>query len=403
MKSWFGEAATEETDWGFRWLPAISGDHSHRTTVADMAQGKRRGYFVIGENPVVGSSNGAYHREGLRKLEWLVVRDFALTETAEFWRTAPEIASGEIRPEEIGTEVFFFPAATHTEKDGSFTNTQRMLQWHHKAIEPPGDCRSELQFTYELGKRLRELYADSPLDRDRPIQALTWSYPELKPGEPDAVAVLAEINGRSLVTGKPLQKYAQLKRDGSTACGCWIYCGVYANGVNHAARRKPAREQHWVAPDWGWAWPDNRRILYNRASAAPDGKPWSERKRYVWWDEEAGKWTGTDVPDFDEQKPPDYVPPDDAEGPDAIRGNHPFIMQADGRGWLFVPHGLEDGPFPTHYEPHESPLANALYAQRANPARQQFERGDNPYNPSDGDPGAEEYPFVATTYRLTEH
>jgi len=400
MKSWFGEAATEETDWGFRWLPAISGDHSHMTTVADMAQGKLRGYFVIGENPVVGSSNGAYHREGLRKLEWLVVRDFALTETAEFWRTAPEIASGEIRPEEIGTEVFFFPAATHTEKDGSFTNTQRMLQWHHKAVEPPGDCRSDLQFTYELGKRLRELYADSTVDRDRPIRALTWDYPELKPGEPDAEAVLAEINGRDLVTGKPLQKYAQLKRDGSTACGCWIYAGVYANGVNQAARRKPAREQHWVAPDWGWAWPDNRRILYNRASAAPDGKPWSERKRYVWWDEEAQKWTSYDNPDFIADRPPAYRPILGATGLDAISGVDPFILQIDGKGWLYAPAGLLDGPLPTHYEPEESVVENLLYRQQCNPRRLEWHTSSNPYHRAFADP---RFSCVLTTYRVTEH
>jgi formate dehydrogenase major subunit len=144
-------------------------------------------------------------------------------------------------------------------------------------------------------------------------------------------------------------------------------------------------------------------LLYNRASADPDGKPWSERKRYVWWDPEQAKWTGLDVPDFEEEKPPDYVPPDDAEAEDAIAGDHPFIMQADGRSWLFVPQGLQDGPLPTHYEPHESPFDNPLYAQRANPARQQFERAENRYNPVDGEPGADVYPYVATTYRLTEH
>ncbi len=399
MKAWFGDAASEEGDWAFPFLPAVSGDHSHMTTVADMARGQVRGYFVMGENPAVGSSNGAYQREGLRKLDWLVVRDFALTETAEFWRTAPEVASGEIPPEEIGTEVFFFPAATHTEKDGSFTNTQRMLQWHHKAVEPPGDCRSELQFVYELGKRLKELYCDSTLQRDRPIQAVTWDYPELKPGEPDAEAVLQEINGRDLVSGKLLKTYDQLKPDGSTACGCWIYCGVYADGVNQAARRKPAREQHWVAPEWGWAWPSNRRILYNRASAAPDGRPWSERKKYVWWDEEKQRWTGYDNPDFIANRPPAYRPILGAHGLAAISGIDPFILQVDGKGWLYAPAGLLDGPMPTHYEPEESVVQNPLYRQACNPRRLEWHTRSNPYHRAFADP---RFPFVITTFRLTE-
>jgi len=173
--------------------------------------------------------------------------------------------------------------------------------------------------------------------------------------------------------------------------------------VNQPARRKPGREQTWVAPEWGWAWPMNRRMLYNRASAAPDGAPWSERKRYVWWDAERGTWTGEDVPDFKVDMPPGYEPPEGARAEDALRGDAPFVMQADGRGWLYAPSGLVDGPFPTHYEPHESPFDNALYGQRANPARQRFEREDNRSNPPHGAPGADVFPFVMTSYRLTEH
>ncbi|HEY6032411.1 MAG TPA: molybdopterin dinucleotide binding domain-containing protein, partial [Gaiellaceae bacterium] len=220
--------------------------------------------------------------------------------------------------------------------------------------------------------------------------------------EPSAEAVLAEINGWDS-TGAALSSYKELKADGSTACGCWIYCGVYEGDRNQAARRTPHWEQTYVAPEWGWAWPANRRIIYNRASADLDGKPWSERKRYVWWDEEESKWTGIDVPDFDEQKHPHYRPPTDAEGPDAIAGTHPFIMQADGRAWLYVAQGLEDGPLPTHYEPQESPFENRLYAQRANPRREQNDRPEDPYAPVANEPGADEYPYVATTYRLTEH
>src|SRR5438309_3757620 len=283
------------------------------TTVSDMVDGKIEGYFVMGENPAVGSMNGPLQRKGLQKLDWLVVRDFQLTETAEFWRSAPEVRSGEIDPADIETEVFFFPAAAHTEKDGTFTNTQRLLQFHHKAVEPPGDCRSDLDFVYKLGKRLKRLYAVSREPKDRPIQALTWDYPTHGPRhEPSAEAVRREINGWRVADGNPLAAYTELKDDGSTVCGCWIYCGCYKDGVNQPARRRPGREQSWVAPEWGWAWPANRRIIYNRASADPEGRPWSERKRYVWWDADEGRWTGHDVADFVPTMAPDYRP-----GPDA--------------------------------------------------------------------------------------
>jgi formate dehydrogenase major subunit len=340
----------------------------------------------------------------MAKLKWLVVRDLVEVESASFWKDGPEIETGELKTEEIGTEVFFLPASSHVEKDGSFTNTQRLLQWHHKAVEPKHDARSDLWFYYHLGRLLREKLAQSEETRDRPLLELTWHYPtQGEHAEPSAEAVLAEISGFD-ADGNPVPGYKELKDDGSTACGCWIYSGVYAERVNQAARRTPHWEQEsYAAPDWGWAWPMNRRMLYNRASADPDGVPWSERKRYVWWDADEKTWTGVDVPDFDQEKPPDYKPGNKAKGPDAIAGYHPFIMQADGRGWLYVPHGLEDGPLPTHYEPHESPLPNALYTQRANPRRQRFERPENPSNPSGDDPGADVYPFVLTTYRLTEH
>ena len=401
LKAWFGDAATRDNDWCFDYLPRLSGDHSHMTTVADMADGTLAGYFVLGQNPTVGSVNGALHRKGLRGLKWLVVRDFAPNETAEFWRDAPEIARGEIRPQDISTEVFFFPAAAHTEKDGSFTNTQRLVQWHWKAIEPPGECRSDLWFMYHLGRRLKEMYRRSRKRRDRPIKHLTWDYPTHGPhDEPDAEAILKEINGYTVADGEPVSGYLELEDDGSTACGCWIYSGIYKDGVNQAARRKPGREQSWVAPEWAWAWPSNRRIMYNRASADPEGRPWSERKKYVWWDEEAGRWTGHDEPDFVPDRSPDYRPGEDAEGLETISGIDPFIRQADGKGWLYVPSGLMDGPLPTHYEPQESVVDNPLYGQQCNPARFEWRRRDNPYHRGFDDP---RFPFVITTYRLTEH
>jgi formate dehydrogenase major subunit len=402
LKAWYGDHARADNEWGFENIPAITGDHSHLNTVALMADGKVGGYFVMGENPTVGTVNGALHREGLRRLDWLVVRDFSLVETAEFWRTAPEVQRGEVRPEDIDTEVFFFPAAAHTEKDGSFTNTQRMLQWHHKAIDPPGDARSELWFMVHLGKRLKALYADSTDPRDQAIRALTWDYDVAGPlADPDAHQVLQEVNGWKVENGELLSGFRELKDDGSTAAGCWIYTGCFANGVNQPARRKSRRHQTWVAPEWGWAWPMNRRLLYNRASADPDGRPWSERKRYVWWDEDKKKWVGADVPDFIDTRPPSYRPGPDAQGLDTIPGNGPFIMQADSRGWIFAPTGIVDGPLPTHYEPQESIIENPLYPrQQCNPARLEWRRPDNPYHAGWGDP---RFPYVLTTYRLTEH
>ncbi len=401
LKAWYGDAARADNGWAYGHLPRISGDHSHMTTVSEMADGKVRGYFMLGENPTVGSMHGALHRKGMRELDWLVVRDFAVTETADFWRDAPEIERGEVRPEDTKTEVFFFPCAAHTEKDGTFTNTQRLLQWHHKAIDPPGDCRSELHFIYHLGLRLKELYAGSTDPKDRPVLDLAWDYPTAgSHQEPDAEAVLAEISGFKIADDKPVGGFLELQADGSTACGCWIYCGCRKEGVNQTSRRRPRAEQSWVAPEWGWAWPGNRRILYNRASADPEGKPWSERKKYVWWDEEQGRWTGHDVPDFLVERPPSFRPPEGARGLDTISGASPFILQADGRGWLYAANGLLDGPLPTHYEPHESPISNPLYGQQCNPVRMEWKRRDNPYHRAWKDP---RFPFVLTTYRLTEH
>jgi formate dehydrogenase major subunit len=298
--------------------------------------------------------------------------------------------------------VFFFPAAAHTEKDGSFTNTQRLLQWHHKAIEPQGDARSELDFMFKLGQRLKRLYRDEyDQPRNWPIRDLTWDYPTKGPAEePDAEAVLHEINGYTVSDRKAVESFTSLKDDGSTACGCWIYSGCYRDGENQTARRKPQWEQNWAARDWAWAWPGNRRILYNRASADPEGKPWSERKRLVWWDEQKAEWVGHDTPDFIANRPPSYRPADDARGKETISGVDPFIMQADGKGWLYVASGLQDGPLPTHYEPQESVIRNPLYGQSCNPLRMEWNRDDNQYHRPYGDP---RFPFALTTYRLTEH
>lgn len=402
LKEFFGDKATPENDFCFGHLPRIDGDHGTYRTAMDMVDGKVSGYFLLGQNPAVGSAHGKLQRRGMANLDWLVVRDLAMIESATFWKDAPEVETGEITPETCRTEVFFFPAAAHVEKAGTFTQTQRMLQWRDKAVEPRGDQRSELWFFYHLGRMLKERLAGSADERDRPLQDLAWDY-AMDGDEPSPADVLRRVNGIDLTTGRALNAYTELKADGTTSAGCWIYTGVYADEVNQAARRKPHDEQGPYEPEWGWTWPANRRVLYNRASADPDGKPWSERKKLVWWDAERGEWTGHDVPDFEKTKPPDYRPPEGAVGPDAIHGDDPFIMQADGKAWLFAPSGLADGPLPTHYEPHESPVRNRLYGQQGNPVRKVYGRPDNPANPSPPEAHTDVFPYVFTAARLTEH
>ncbi len=399
LKAWYGDGATTENEFGFGWLPRVTGDHSHLGYWLDMADGKMEGLFVMGQNPGVGAPNSRLERRALAKLKWLVARDLVETETASFWYDSPEVRAGELRTEEIETEVFLFPAAAHVEKAGTFTNTQRLLQWREKAVDPPGDARSELWFIYHLGRRLKQMAARDPRPRHAALNALTWDYPIEGPHEePSPEAVLQEINGfttadRALVSG-----YADLEADGSTACGCWIYSGVFPEpGKNRAHERDPHGP---YGHGWGFAWPSDRRILYNRASARPDGRPWSERKKLVWWDETQGEWTGLDVPDFPLRKRPDHRPGPERAGDAANRGDAPFIMHPDGVGWLWVTDGLKDGPLPTHYEPLESPVGNALYpAVNVNPAADPKARPDNAYARSP-DP---RFPHVLTTYRLTEH
>ncbi len=406
LKAWWGDAATEDNDFAYDNLPRLTGPHGTYQTVMRMLDDEVDGFFILGQNPAVGSANGRMQRRGMSHLKWLVVRDFSLIESATWWKDGPEIESGEMRTEDIDTEVFFMPAANHTEKAGSFTQTQRMVQWRHQAVHPPDDATSELQFFHDLGLRIRERLADSGDPRDRPLLDLTWDYPVDEDGEPDPESVLAEINGRHLTgeaAGEPLSAFTQMRADGSTSGGCWIYSGIYADGVNHAARRKPGREQDEVASEWAWAWPANRRILYNRASADAEGQPWSERKKYMWWDAEAGKWSGKDVSDFPADRAPDAVPDRSLGGPEALTGTDAFIMQPDGKAWLFAPTGMIDGPLPTHYEAQESPVENPLYPQQQSPSRITFARDDNLSAPSAGHAGAGVYPYVFTTYRLTEH
>jgi formate dehydrogenase major subunit len=299
------------------------------------------------------------------------------------------------------------------EYDGSFTNTFRMLQWHFKAADAPGDCRSDLWFTHQLALRLKKLYAGSTAPRDEGFQKLVWDFdpnpvqtqqgqPQQATGGPDSLKILREING--YYTGEPLRHLAgfgDLKDDGSTTCASWIYCGVFpAPGQNRAASRTADPPgQRGAQLGWGYTWPANRRIMYNRASADVQGRPWSERKRWIWWDEAQKKWVGLDIPDFQPTKAPDARGKPDAIGLDHLSGSQPFIMKPDGVGWLYVPEGLVDGPLPTHYEPAESPVRNPLYGQQSSPVLKYWKKPGNEL----AEFGDARFPYVMTTYRLTEH
>ena len=400
LKSYYGDAATKDNDYGFNWLPRVTGDHSHFGYFYDMQDGKMEGLFVMGQNPAVGSPNGKFERSALGKLRWLVVRDMVEVETASFWLDAPEVKRGEVKPEEIGTEVFLFPAAGTAEKEGTFTNTQRLLQYREKAVDPPGDARSDTWFIYHLGRRIKEKAKNDLRPRNAGLNALTWDYPvEGAEREPKAANVLKEINGWTVADHKQLPHMQNLKNDGSTASGAWIYCGVYPDeNRNRADERKP---KDLLGHGWGFAWPNDCRIIYNRASAAPDGKPWSERKKLVWWDEGKKEWTGLDNADFKKDMAP--TTPDNLDsgvGVTGLGGARPFTLHPDGVGWIYVPSGLKDGPLPAHYEPLESPIKNPMYGQQNDPAAAKKERPENPYAQQVGDP---QYPHVLTTYRLTEH
>ncbi len=403
LKAWYGDNATAANDFCYDCLPKITGDHSQLPSTLATVDGVIKGMFVFGQNPVVGSVNSDLIERGLSKLEWLVVRDSFETETASFWKKGRLVRRGEMAPADIGTEIFLLPACLPAEKDGSLTNTGRLVQWHDKVVEPVGDSRSDLWFMVHLGNRLRQLHADSTDPKDRPLQLLTWNYRlRGREQEPDALQVLQEINGCTWADKKPVANYQELKNDGSTACGGWLYAGVTPSlDHNQARSRKPdGPDGPGTHLGWAFAWPSNRREMYNRASADPEGKPWSAAKRLVWWNEAEGKWVGDDVPDFVETKRPDYVPDwsKNPEGMDALAGTDPFIMIPHGRCMLFVPSGLKDGPLPTHYEPLESPVRNALYARQSNPATKTWPRPGNEYHEI-ADP---RFPYVLTTYRLTE-
>lgn len=404
LRAWYGTTATRQNDWGYSWLPKIVGDHSQLPMTLAMKDGLIRGLFLLGQNVIMGGSNSRMIQEGLANLEWLVVRDTSEVESASFWYRGYPVTRGGQRPEDIGTEVFLMPASLAGEKAGTFTNTHRLVQWHDKVVDGPGDSRSELWFVYHLGKRLKELYAGSTDPKDEPILNVTLDYPTEGPRlEPSADAVLKEINGYTWPGRQQLKDPTELKDDGSTACGSWLYVGAYPDQDRNQTRSRRADDPDGPGThlNWAFSWPANRRTLYNRASADPEGRPWSETKKLMWWDDEKGQWAGSDTIDFEATKSPRYCPDWDSkpEGMDAISGADPFIMMPDGRSHIFVTSGLKDGPLPTHYEPIESPLRNLLYPQQNSPTAKKWDRpGNRLHTVADPD-----YPYALTTYRLTEH
>ena len=418
LKAWYGDAATPENDFRFDWLPRIDGDYSQLPFFDRMAKGEVKGYFLFGQNPAGGGPNAGLHRAGLRNLDWLVVLDWFETESAVFWKNDPNGPP----PPEIKTEVFFIPAAAVPEKEGSFTNTQRLLQWHDKALDPPGDCRSDAWFVYNLGKRLKELYAGST-DAAGPAAAEPHLGLRLRRAAAAARRHAQPHRGRAgrregaagdqrlpARRDRPAHRagrgccrgFAELKDDGTTACGCWIYSGVFPEpGRNRARERKrhrqPARSRSGASPGRTTA-----AIMYNRASADPEGRPWSERKKLRLVGRgrsRSGSASTSRTSSRTSRRLPAAARTRRAWTPSPA--TQPFIMKPDGVGWLFAPGAVKDGPLPTHYEPVESPVGNLLYPeQHDSPTVRYFE---GPLNRIAHAPTTRVSRSSRRTFRLTEH
>lgn len=381
LKAYYGENATQENDFGYHYLPKITAgkNYSHLRLFEAMGRGELEGLFLFGQNPVVGGPNSGQEKEALSKLKWMVAVDLWETETSSFWQT--EAGSD---PSSIQTEVFFLPACSSFEKEGSITNSGRWMQYRWQAIQPKHESKADLEILHMLAKKLKELYKGSNNPADKPFLALSWNYGDSD--HPDIDLVCQEINGYDTRTGKLISGFAHLADDGSTCSGNWIYCGFYPEiGQNLSKRRDNKDTGMGNFLNWSYAWPMNRRNLYNRASCDPSGKPWSEDKVGIYWDSIKMEWTGNDVPDFGKNKAPD--------GPG---GTDAFIMLPDGVGSLFA-NTVNDGPFSEHYEPFESPVSNGLSNVQFNPAVQY---GDPDFNPK-GE--AEKFPIIATTFRMSEH
>ena len=371
QKAWWGQAATKDNEFAFRYLPKISADYSWISLFEAMDAGTVKGLLVLGMNPAVSSPNLAVCHRALGKLDWMVVADLWETETATFWKRPG------VNPADVKTEVFLLPAAASVEKEGSVTNSSRLAQWRYLCGATPGEARSDLEIVNQLMLKLKELYKNEGGPLAEAITGLTWDYGT--PADPHRVA--KEINGYDLATGDLMANFVGLKDDGSTSCGNWIYSGCYTQGGNMMARRDPADPSGiGLHSGWAWCWPLNRRILYNRASVDLQGRPWDERHPVVMWDPVGKKWTG-DVIDGAATKGP-------AEA-------YPFIMLAEGQARLFGGFTLTDGPLPEHYEPWESPIENPMSSVQNDPTVRIWRPEEQ------GTP--DKYPVVCSTFRVTEH
>ena len=394
LKAMYGDAATRETGWAFNHLPKIDRNYSWTQIWEDMYAGRVKGMFAFGMNGVQIGPNSRKNIDALKKAEWLVVGEIYPDETSEFWR-APGTTADEMK--RIQTTVYRLPCASFAEKDGVFVNSARWLQWKNAALPPPGDARLDQDILAQIFLRVRALYQKEGGAFPDPILHARWPYTQ--PEHPALSEVAREINGQALAditdatgqsikAGQQLPGFAWLKDDGTTLCGNWLYSGSWTEAGNQTARRGTEDPSGLgIYPGWGWSWPANRRVMYNRASCNPAGAPWDVTRRQVWWNESAKRWAGNDVPDFKADSPPaDHM--------------GPFIMNPEGVGRLFVPlAGMAEGPFPEHYEPIESPIANPLHPQQSsNPVVLRMTSELDKY----GDP-AGGFNVVCTTYRLTEH
>lgn len=381
LKAYYGDNATKENNYLYDYFPKGRKNYSHISLFESMYEGDIKGLITWGQNPMVGGPNATMEKEAMKKLDWLVCLDLWETETASFWKEK----AGQ-QPASINTEVFMLPACGPYEKEGSVSNSGRWMQYRWKALEPKHDSKSDAWFAHNLYRKLKELYSQETSEAAKPFNALAWEFGE---GEyPDVDLICREINGYDLITGKTITNFTHLKDDGTTSCGNWIYSGFYPDAEpgedNNLSKRRDDRDtgmENYL--NWSFSWPVNRRNLYNRCSADPAGKPWSEAKEGIWWNGEA--WTGHDVPDFGVTTDPA------GEG-----GKNPFIMLPDGTGGLFAT-GPADGPFPEHYEPYESPIPNVFSSMELNPAVHIWKGAHNRRGKF------ADFPIVATTYRLTEH
>jgi formate dehydrogenase major subunit len=395
LKALYGDAAKKENDWAFHYLPKIERNYSWTEIWNGMHEGRVKGMFAIGMNGVQIGPDSRKNIDALKKIDWLVVGEIYPDETSEFWR-APGTTADEMK--KIQTTVYRLPCAGFAEKDGSFTNSARWLQWKNAALPMPGDARLDQDILAQIFMRVRDLYQKEGGKFPDPILNVRWPY--TKPLNPSLAEVAREVNGQALAdvtdpatgqvikAGQQLPSFAFLRDDGSTLCGNWIYCGSWTEAGNQMARRGTEDPSGLgVFPNWAWSWPANRRVLYNRASCDPSGKPWDSTRRQIWWNESGGRWVGNDVPDFKpDSKPSDHM--------------GPFIMNPEGTARLFAPlTAFQDGPFPEHYEPIESPIGNPLHPQQSNNpvARKPTQSGEK-YGTVDAG-----FNVICTTYRLTEH